>query len=338
MPLIIPSNYNARLHPAETEDAIVMIKEKFQRYLSSALGLKRVTAPLFVRSGTGLNDDLNGVEPPVTFGVAGLEEKVEVVHSLAKWKRARLADYDIAPGSGIFTDMNAIRAAEEPDNLHSIYVDQWDWERVIRPEDRRVEYLYETVGKIYSAIKNTEKDVTQSYPVLNRFLPDEITFVTARELLDRHPALSPREREAEAARQYGAVFIRGIGGALSDGKPHDGRAPDYDDWTTDGGLNGDIIVWNPVLEIPFELSSMGIRVNRESLLRQLAIAGKEHYSTREFHRRLLRGELPDSIGGGIGQSRLCMLLLGKAHIGEVQVSVWPDSQTAECRRAGINLL
>lgn len=337
MSLVIPQRYKLKLLPETTEVAIKQIKDTFQRELSLALNLRRVTAPLFVRSGTGLNDDLNGVEPPVSFDIPGIG-RAEVVHSLAKWKRTKLADYDIAPGYGLYTDMNAIRSTEELDNLHSLYVDQWDWEQTIRPEQRTVDYLTATVREIYSALKHTETEVFRTYPHITPTLPDEIMFVTAEELLRRYPTLTPKEREAAAARQHGAVFIRGIGAPLSDGHPHDGRAADYDDWSTDGGLNGDIVVWNNVLQIPFELSSMGIRVDPEALRRQLAAAGKEHYSQRDFHRRLLEGELPASIGGGIGQSRLCMLLLQKAHIGEVQVSIWPDAQLAACLAAGIPIL
>lgn len=339
MALIIPKRYKLKLLPETTEVAIKQIKDSFQQTLSQALNLRRVTAPLFVLSGTGINDDLNGVEPPVGFDIPALGGRhAEVVHSLAKWKRTKLADYDIAPGFGLYTDMNAIRTTEELDNLHSLYVDQWDWEKTMLAEQRTVEYLYDTVRKIYGAIKQTELDIYSRYPHITPFLPEKIQFVTAEELAQRYPALSPKEREARVTKEYGAVFIRGIGGKLSDGKKHDGRAADYDDWTTDGGLNGDIVVWNPVLEIPFEVSSMGIRVNDEALKKQLAIEGKEHYAGRDFHRALLEDRLPQSIGGGIGQSRLCMLLLQKAHIGEVQVSIWPPEQIAECRAAGIELL
>ncbi|MDE7111806.1 MAG: aspartate--ammonia ligase [Muribaculaceae bacterium] len=339
MALIIPERYKLKLLPETTEVAIKQIKDSFQMSLSEALNLRRVTAPLFVLSGTGINDDLNGIEPPVCFNVPAIDDaRAEVVHSLAKWKRMKLGDYDIAPGYGIYTDMNAIRTTEELDNIHSLYVDQWDWEQTIRPNQRTVEYLYNTVRKIYAAIKRTETDVYRTYPHITPFLPDEITFITAQELLHRYPSLGAKEREREIAREFGAVFIRGIGGKLSDGRKHDSRAADYDDWTTGGGLNGDIIVWNPVLNIPFELSSMGIRVNAEALRLQLTLEGKGHYSEREFHKRLLNGKLPQSIGGGIGQSRLCMLLLQKAHIGEVQVSLWPQEQIKRCLAAGIQLL
>lgn len=337
--LILPKKYKLKLLPETTEVAIKQIKDSFQHELARALNLRRVTAPLFVLSGTGINDDLNGVEPPVNFTIPAVDGKrAEVVHSLAKWKRMKLGDYEIAPGFGLYTDMNAIRTTEELDNIHSLYVDQWDWEQTIRPEQRTVDYLYDTVRRIYSAIKRTEMEIYERYPHITPYLPAFITFITAEELLQAYPALSPKEREAEIARKHGAVFIRGIGGRLSNGEKHDGRAADYDDWSTDGGLNGDIIVWNHVLGIPFELSSMGIRVDEAALRRQLAIEGKEHYAERPFHRSLLAGELPQSIGGGIGQSRLCMLLLQKAHIGEVQVSIWPESQLKACASAGIYLL
>lgn len=337
--LIIPERYKLKLLPETTQVAIKQIKDEFQTALARELDLRRVTAPLFVLSGTGINDDLNGVEPPVSFSIPAMgDARAEVVHSLAKWKRTKLADYEIAPGFGLYTDMNAIRTTEELDNIHSLYVDQWDWERTIRPEDRTVEFLYSTVEKIYAAIRQVERAIYGRYPHITPSLPERIFFITAQELLDRYPDLSPKEREAAIAREHGAVFIRGIGGRLSNGEKHDGRAADYDDWSTCGGLNGDIIVWNHVLGIPFELSSMGIRVDREALLRQLAIEGKEHYKQRAFHRALLDGKLPESIGGGIGQSRLCMLLLQKAHIGEVQASLWPEDQIAALRAANIELL
>ncbi len=339
MSLVIPKRYKLKLLPENTEVAIKLIKDSFQRTLSEELNLRRVTAPLFVLSGTGINDDLNGVEPPVSFEIADMgNARAEVVHSLAKWKRMKLGDYEIAPGFGIYTDMNAIRTTEELDNIHSLYVDQWDWEQTISPKQRTVSYLYDTVRKIYSAVKRTEMDVYRTHPHITPYLPDEISFITAEELLQKYPGLSPKEREREVAREYGAVFIRGIGGKLSDGMKHDGRAADYDDWTTNGGLNGDIIVWNHVLDIPFELSSMGIRVDADALKLQLELEGKTHFLERDFHRRLIEGDLPLSIGGGIGQSRLCMLLLQKAHIGEVQVSLWPREQVELCEAAGINLL
>lgn len=344
MPLVIPSRYNRRLQPETTEAVIKTIKDTFQRRLAEELCLRRVTAPLFVLSGTGLNDDLNGVERPVSFAVKDMgDRKAEIVHSLAKWKRAKLASYDIAPGFGLYTDMNAIRADEELDNLHSIYVDQWDWEKTITPDDRNLDFLKATVGKIYAVVRELEEMIYKMFPHITPRLPREITFVHSEELLKRWPDLTPREREDKAVREYGAVFVVGIGGQLSDGTIHDGRAPDYDDWSTpneDGyfGLNGDIIVYNSVLDGPLELSSMGIRVSPESLRRQLEIRGCESRASLPFHKSLLAGEFPASIGGGIGQSRLCMFLLQKAHVGEVQASIWPEEQVEACRQAGIELL
>lgn len=344
MSLIIPKKYNKKLLPETTEVAIKMVKDSFQKRLSESLNLRRVTAPLFVLKGTGLNDDLNGVERPVSFKIKDMGERpAEVVHSLAKWKRMKLGAYDIAPGYGLYTDMNAIRTDEELDNLHSLYVDQWDWEKTIRKEDRTLDYLKSTVKKIYEAIRQTEKDVYDRFPHITPRLPEEITFIHAQELLDMYPGLSPKERELEALKKYGAIFLIGIGGDLSDGKPHDGRAPDYDDWISENeegykGLNGDILVYDSVLETPFELSSMGIRVSPESLERQLAAKGEERRKELEFHKSLLQGELPYSIGGGIGQSRLCMYLLQKAHIGEVQASIWPEEQVKACKEAGIDLI
>lgn len=344
MALIIPKRYKQKLLPETTEVAIKTIKDSFQQKLAEALNLRRVTAPLFVLSGTGVNDDLNGVEPPVSFTIAAMDgRKAEVVHSLAKWKRLKLGAYEIAPGYGLYTDMNAIRTTEELDNLHSLYVDQWDWEQTIHPTDRNLDYLKATVRKIYGVVKETERLIYKLFPHITPVLPDEITFIHSQELLDRYPGLSPREREAKAAKEYGAIFLIGIGGKLSDGEPHDGRAPDYDDWSSpngDGymGLNGDIIFWSSVLETPFELSSMGIRVSPESLKTQLAEHGCTEREQFKFHKALLAGELPASIGGGIGQSRLCMFLLQKAHIGEVQASIWPEAQIEECAAAGINLL
>ena len=342
--LVIPKKYNPKLLPETTEVAIQHIKDSFQRHLSKALCLRRVTAPLFVLSGTGINDDLNGVEHPVSFPIEALDgRRAEVVHSLAKWKRMKLGAYDIAPGYGLYTDMNAIRTFEDLDNLHSLYVDQWDWEKTIREEDRTLDYLKDTVRKIYSALKAVEADIYERFPHITPWLPEEVTFIHSQQLLDLYPGLTPKERENEAARRYGAVFIIGIGAPLSDGEPHDGRAPDYDDWITpnsDGyqGLNGDLILWNPVLESGFELSSMGIRVSPESLRRQLRERGCEERMAYDFHKSLLEGRLPCSIGGGIGQSRLCMYLLQKAHIGEVQASIWPEEQIRACAAAGIRLL
>lgn len=344
MSLIIPKRYKQKLLPETTEVAIKMIKGDFQKRLSDSLGLRRVTAPLFVLSGTGLNDDLNGVERAVSFPVKALDDhKAEVVHSLAKWKRVKLGAYDIAPGFGLYTDMNAIRADEDLDNLHSLYVDQWDWEKTIREEDRNLNYLKETVRKIYRAIRETEFEVFKRFPHITPRLPEEISFIHTEQLREQYPDLSPQERENEIAKKYGAVFLIGIGAPLGDGKPHDGRAPDYDDWITENeegykGLNGDILVWDSVLGRSVELSSMGIRVSPESLEQQLEIRGCVDRKNLNFHKRLLNHELPYSIGGGIGQSRLCMFILQKAHIGEVQASIWPDDQIEKCKEAGINLM
>lgn len=327
-----------------TEQGIKLIKDFFQENLSTELRLSRVTAPLFVLKGLGINDDLNGVERPVTFHIKDLAEaEAEVVHSLAKWKRLTLAEYGIEPGYGVYTDMNAIRADEELDNLHSLYVDQWDWEAVITAEQRNVDFLKNVVERIYSAIRRTEYLTCETYPELKPFLPEKIHFIHSEDLLEMYPDLSPKEREDEICRKYGAVFLIGIGGKLSNGEKHDGRAPDYDDWSTPtddrrAGLNGDILIWYPLLGRSFELSSMGIRVDKEALLRQLALEGKEDRTQLYFHRQLLDGKLPLSIGGGIGQSRLCMLLLHKAHIGEIQASIWPEDMRRECREAGMPLI
>ena len=344
MALIIPKKYKQKLLPETTERAIKTIKETFQAKLSAALCLRRVTAPLFVLSGTGINDDLNGVEHAVSFTIDCMNSRrAEVVHSLAKWKRMKLGAYDVAPGYGIYTDMNAIRTAEDLDNLHSLYVDQWDWEQTIRREDRNLAYLKATVEKIYRALRETEAKIYADYPHITPRLPENVTFVHTEELLQQYPDLSAKEREAKVAERYGAVFLIGIGNPLSNGEPHDGRAPDYDDWITlndDGfyGLNGDLILWDNILEIPFELSSMGIRVSEESLRAQLAARGCEDRLQLSFHKALVNGELPYSIGGGIGQSRLCMFLLQKAHIGEVQASIWPEEQYELCKQKGILLM
>lgn len=342
--LIKPIDYKALLDLKQTEQGIKLIKEFFQQNLSTELRLRRVTAPLFVLQGLGINDDLNGVERAVTFPIKDLgDQKAEVVHSLAKWKRLTLAEYQIEQGYGIYTDMNAIRADEELDNLHSLYVDQWDWEAVIGKEERTLDFLKSVVRRIYSAILRTEFLTCETYPQLKPFLPKEIHFVHSEELLQMYPDLTPKEREDAICKKYGAVFVMGIGGKLSDGKKHDGRAPDYDDWTTpnsDGflGLNGDILIWYPVLGRSFELSSMGIRVDQESLLRQLELEDKMERKELYFHKRLLEGTLPLSIGGGIGQSRLCMVMLHKAHIGEIQASIWPEEQRKECKEYGMNLI
>ena len=342
--LIKPTGYKALLDTKQPEQAIKQIKDFFQENLSTERRLSRVTAPLFVLQGLGINDDLNGVERPVTFPIKDLgDAKAEVVHSLAKWKRLTLAEYHIEPGYGIYTDMNAIRADEELDNLHSLYVDQWDWEAVITQEERTLSYLKNVVERIYAAILRTEYLTCETYKEIKPFLPRKIHFIHSEELLQMYPNLSPKEREDAICKKYGAVFIIGIGGKLSDGKKHDGRAPDYDDWSTvaeDGraGLNGDILIWYPVLERSFELSSMGIRVDQEALLRQLKLEGKADRKQLFFHRQLLDGRLPLSIGGGIGQSRLCMVMLHKAHIGEIQASIWPDDMRAECAQLGMPLI
>ena len=342
--LIKPLGYKALLDLWQTEQGIKLIKEFFQQNLSTELRLRRVTAPLFVLKGLGINDDLNGVERAVTFPIKDLgDQKAEVVHSLAKWKRLTLAEYGIEAGYGIYTDMNAIRADEELDNLHSLYVDQWDWEMAISRDDRNLDFLKSVVRRIYSAILRTEFLACETYPQLKPFLPRDIYFIHSEELLKMYPDMTAKEREDAICKKYGAVFVMGIGGKLSDGKKHDGRAPDYDDWTTpnsDGylGLNGDILIWYPVLDRSIELSSMGIRVDKESLLRQLALEGQEQRKELYFHKRLLDGTLPLSIGGGIGQSRLCMVMLQKAHIGEIQASIWPDEQRRECSENGMNLI
>jgi len=344
MSLIIPSHYRQKLLPETTEVAIKMVKDAFQTTLARELKLRRVTAPLFLLTGTGLNDDLNGVEHAVSFTIDAMGgRKAEVVHSLAKWKRYKLGAYDIAPGYGLYTDMNAIRTFEDLDNLHSLYVDQWDWEKTINECDRSLTYLKNTVKTIYNTLREVELMVYEKFPHITPVLPEEITFIHAEELAQQYPELAPKEREAIAAKKYGAIFIIGIGDILSDGKPHDGRAPDYDDWISlneEGynGLNGDLILWNPVLEIPFEISSMGIRVSPESLRKQLKVRGCQEKAELSFHKMLLNGELPYSIGGGIGQSRICMFLLRKAHIGEVQASIWPEEQREKCAAAGIDLL
>ncbi|RQW09615.1 aspartate--ammonia ligase, partial [candidate division KSB1 bacterium] len=333
--LHFPQHYKALLTPQQTEKAILALKSFFQQNLAFELDLMRITAPLFVRAGTGINDDLNGVEQPVAFRINGINNlRAEIVQSLAKWKRMMLKDLDIETGAGIYTDMNAIRPDDVMDNLHSIYVDQWDWELAIRPQDRRLDFLKKTVRTIYDVIRRTEKFICHEYDI-PAVLADEITFLHSEDLEAEHPDLSPRERERRACKAYGAIFVVGIGGTLPSGDIHDGRAPDYDDWSTptaDGhqGLNGDIIVYNPVLDCAFELSSMGIRVDREALLRQLRIRNLMERQALYFHKRLLNGELPDSIGGGIGQSRLCMFYLRKAHIGEIQSSLWPEEMIAAC--------
>lgn len=333
--LYIPKNYHTALYPVETQRAIKKIKDFFQDELAYGLKLRRVSAPLFVDPETGMNDDLNGVERRVSFTVKDLDEKqVEIVQSLAKWKRYALKKYHVEPGRGIYTDMNAIRRDEELDNLHSVYVDQWDWEKVITKEQRTIEYLEDTVRIIYRAIRNLSDFVNRHYSEIRSNIPNEITFITAQELEDRWPDKTPKERENLITKEFGAVFVEKIGGPLRSGEKHDGRAPDYDDWD----LNGDIILWNDILESAFEISSMGIRVDEKSLDRQLTASGADFKRDYPFQKAILNGELPYSIGGGIGQSRLCMYFLRKAHIGEVQVSVWPESMVKECRENGIELL
>ncbi|MBQ2018205.1 MAG: aspartate--ammonia ligase [Alistipes sp.] len=343
--LIIPKDYKALLSLQQTEIAIKKIKDFFLSSISTELRLRRVTAPLFVLKGLGMNDDLSGTERPVTFPIKDMgDAQAEVVHSLAKWKRVTLAEYKVANGYGIITDMNAIRADEELDNLHSLYVDQWDWERVMPEECRTVEYLKKIVERIYGAILRTEYFICETYPSIEPFLPEEVTFIHAEELLQRYPTLSPKEREDAICKEYGAVFIIGIGCELSNGEKHDRRAPDYDDYSTISedsryaGLNGDLLIWYPILERAIELSSMGIRVNAEALERQLKDSGKEERKQLYFHRRLLEGSLPQSIGGGIGQSRLCMILLHKAHVGETQSSIWSDEMRSACKEAGMTLI
>ena len=343
--LIKPENYKALLDLKQTELGIKQIKDFFQLNLSSELRLRRVTAPLFVLKGMGINDDLNGVERAVSFPIKDLgDAQAEVVHSLAKWKRLTLAEYNIEPGYGIYTDMNAIRADEELGNLHSLYVDQWDWERSITAEQRTVDFLKQIVTRIYSAMRRTEYMVCEMYPQIKPFLPHDIHFIHAEQLMQKYPELTPKEREHAITKEFGAVFIIGIGCELSNGEKHDNRAPDYDDYSTIDpstglpGLNGDLLVWDSILDRSVELSSMGIRVDKEALLRQLALSQQEERMKLYFHKRLLEGSLPLCIGGGIGQSRLCMLYLQKAHIGEIQASIWPEDMRRECAEWGMQLI
>ena len=342
--LYIPENYKSLLGSKETEHAIVMIKEFFQTELSTELNLTRVTAPLFLQAGMGLNDDLNGIEVPVNFNVKDMGGiNMEIVQSLAKWKRVKVTELGLMPDFGIYTDMNAIRPDEELDNIHSLYVDQWDWEMAVDENDRTVMHLKEIVEKIYSCLKRLEFYIYDHYSFIKPCLPQKIKFIFADDLQRKYPDLSPKERENKVCQQYGAVFLIGIGGKLDDGTIHDGRAPDYDDWiseTGDGhrGLNGDLLVWNPILQSAYELSSMGIRVTPASLKAQLEERGCPERANLAFHKMLLDGKLSLTMGGGIGQSRLCMFFLRKAHIGETQVSMWPDSMREQCKKAGINLL
>lgn len=345
MALVIPEGYTNILGSVEnTEKAIKSVKDMFQDNLSAQLALLRVTAPMVVLSGTGLNDDLNGVESPVSFPVKDLEgRQAEVVHSLAKWKRMKLAQMDMPQGRGIYTDMNALRPEEELDNIHSIYVDQWDWEKVIGREQRSLDYLKKTVRRIYEAIKVTENKLYVEFPQIEPMLPEDIFFIHSEQLLQMYPGMNAKERENAVAEEYKAVFVIGIGGVLSNGQPHDGRAADYDDWSSvndDGfnGLNGDLLLWNPVLKSAFEVSSMGIRVDAEGLKRQLEMRGETDKADLLYHRMLLEDRLPLTVGGGIGQSRLCMFLLRKAHIGEIQSGLWPEDMVARCHEAGIELV
>jgi aspartate--ammonia ligase len=342
--LLIPEGYNPNLNLRETENAIKFIKDTFQNNLASNLNLSRVSAPLFVLNNTGINDHLNGIEKPVSFVIKELQKTAEIVHSLAKWKRFALAKYDFQIGEGIYTDMNAIRTDEVFTNFHSIYVDQWDWERVLTKEDRNLDYLKSIVNKIYDSIRKTEQAVCEKFSALQKpFLPEEICFVHTEELAEKYPNMTPKERENEICQEKGAVFLIGIGGEIKDGKPHDGRAADYDDWSSETGngkkgLNGDILVWNPLLECAFEISSMGIRVDKDALLKQLKIRNEESKKELDFHKMLINDELPLSIGGGIGQSRLCMFLLRKVHIGEVQASIWPEEMKKICKENNIQIL
>jgi len=333
--LTIPAGYTPMIDYMESQRAIKKIKDFFQDELAYGLNLRRVSAPLFVAPESGLNDNLNGIERTVDFTLKDMnEKKVEVVQSLAKWKRMALGKYGIEPGHGIYTDMNAIRRDEELDNLHSIYVDQWDWEKVILKEDRNETYLEETVIRLYNALKNLGDFVNRHYPEIKTVMPNEIFFITSQQLEDMYPGKTPKEREDAIAEEKKAVFIKKIGGKLRSGKKHDGRAPDYDDWE----LNGDIILWNDILKTAYEISSMGIRVDEEAMARQLKEEGAAERAELPFHRAILKGQLPYTIGGGIGQSRLCMFFLRKAHIGEVQVSVWPEEMMERCSKNNIFLL
>jgi len=332
--LIIPENYSSKLDVFETEEAIKELKDFFERALAKKLNLKRVSAPFFVYPETGLNDNLNGIEEPVSFMVKATKRKVEVVHSLAKWKRMALHKYGFIPGTGLYTDMNAIRKDEELDNLHSIYVDQWDWEKIIEKHERTKEKLREIVKDIYKVFKETEDFIKTKYSKLKPVLPDEICFITSSELEDKYPDLSPKQREDAICKEKGAVFVEEIGHVLKSGIKHDGRAPDYDDWN----LNGDILFWYSYLNSAFEVSSMGIRVDKDTLLSQLELADCLERKELEFHQSILNEVLPQTVGGGVGQSRICMFFLEKAHIGEVQVSVWPDEMVKICEKNNIFLL
>ena len=335
MELFIPEHYDPRLDIRETQDAIKYIRDTFQKEMGREMHLERISAPLFVEKSSGLNDNLNGVERPVSFDMAAIPgETMEVVHSLAKWKRMALKEYGFQPGEGLYTNMNAIRRDEDTDNIHSIYVDQWDWEKIISKKDRTRETLESIVRSVYKALKVTEDYMAYEYEYIGRYLPENITFVTTQELEDMYPDCTPKEREYKIAKLHGAVFIEQIGDKMKSGEKHDGRAPDYDDWK----LNGDILVYYPVLDIGLELSSMGIRVDEDSLKEQLVKAGCEERAELPFQKAVLEGELPYTVGGGIGQSRICMFFLRKAHIGEVQCSLWPEEIMAEAESHGIHLL
>ena len=342
--LTIPKDYFSIIDLKQTELGIKSIKDFFQSTLSSELRLRRVTAPLFVEKGTGINDDLTGVERAVEFPIKDMGNiSAEIVHSLAKWKRLTLAEYKIEKGYGIYTDMNAIRADEELGNMHSLYVDQWDWELVIDESERTVGFLKEIVTRIYDAMLRTEYMVFELFPAIKPILPKNITFIHAEELLQKYPTLTPKEREDAICKEFGAVFVIGIGAELSNGEPHDLRSPDYDDWTTVNeensvGLNGDLLVWNSVLETSMELSSMGVRVDKAALLKQLELKGQNEKLSLFFHKKLVNDELPLSIGGGIGQSRLCMFFMRKAHIGEIQSSIWPKEMRVDASNNGIHLI
>lgn len=332
--LIVPEGYKSILDIKQTEIAIKKVKDFFERDLAIQLNLTRVSAPLFVECSSGLNDNLNGTERPVAFDIKDGGANAEIVHSLAKWKRMALKRYGFLPGEGLYTDMNAVRRDEDLDNVHSLFVDQWDWEKVITRDQRNEQTLKQTVECIYNALKHTEHYIVNEYNFVHNFLPEKITFITASELEELYPDLTPKEREKEITKKHGAVFLMQIGGAMPSGEIHDGRAPDYDDWK----LNGDILIYYPLLDSSFELSSMGIRVDEKAMREQLKIRGCEQRAELPFHKALLNGELPLTIGGGIGQSRMCMLFLGKAHIGEVQSSYWPEDMAKKCAENGINLL
>lgn len=334
MAVTVPAGYTPALNIRQTEVAIKKVKDFFERDIAIQLNLTRVSAPLFVSASSGLNDNLNGVERPVGFDIRGLDGDFEIVQSLAKWKRMALAQYGFEPGEGLYTDMNAIRRDEDTDNLHSVFVDQWDWEKVITADQRCEETLKRAVKQIYASLRHTETYIAGDYDFVGKFLPDQITFISSQELEDEYPELTPKEREYAAVKKYGAIFLMQIGGKLRSGIKHDGRAPDYDDWS----LNGDIIVYYPVLDIALELSSMGIRVDAEALRKQLALAGCEERAELPFHKALLENKLPLTMGGGIGQSRMCMFFLRKAHIGEVQSSRWEEKDAEICRQNNIHLL